>query len=376
MRLKAFAQCVQQLARWACLVLVTPLAQAAWVIGQPSDFSGPTSPGVRESTEGAKLYFKTVNAKGGVHGQVIELRSVDDHFDPAQTRKAAEDLIQDPSVLALFLIRGTPNTEAVLPLLSDKKIALVAPSTGAMSMHSPVHPWVFNVRASYRTEAERTIAHLGQVGITRVGIILIDNSFGEDALKGALEGLKALQQEPVLVEKFAPKDPDFAPIVAKVSTTPPQAVVFIGAAKLVALGIRQLREAGYKAQIATLSNNASSGFVQELGANARGVMVSQVFPNEHSLRSELSTEAMAAAKAQGMTDLTPSTMEGYAAAKVLVEALRRAGPRVNRAKLRDALESLKDYDLGGLRLSYSPTDHSGLSFVDLSIISSSGRFMR
>ena len=130
---------------WA---LAAPQLAHAWLIGQTSDFSGPTAPGVKENTAGALLYFKAVNARGGVHGRPVELRAMDDHFDPEQTRSTAAQLIADPAVLALFMIRGTPNVEAVLPLLAEHKIALVAPSTGAMSLRAPVHPWVFNVRAS------------------------------------------------------------------------------------------------------------------------------------------------------------------------------------------------------------------------------------
>ena len=137
-----------------------------------------------------------------------------------------------------------------------------------------------------------------------------------------------------------------------------------------------MRTAGSAAQIVTLSNNASSGFTKSLGANARGVIVTQVFPNERAVTYPMVKEAQELAKTKGLTEISPAMLEGFAAAKVLVEALRRAGPQPNREKVQSALEGLQKFDIGGLDISYSPTDHTGLDFTDLSIISHDGKFRR
>ena len=137
-----------------------------------------------------------------------------------------------------------------------------------------------------------------------------------------------------------------------------------------------MRTAGSAAQIVTLSNNASSGFTKSLGANARGVIVTQVFPNERAVTYPMVKEAQELAKTKGLTEISPAMLEGFAAAKVLVEGLKRAGAKPDSAKLHMGLESIKKWDLGGLELSYSPTDHSGLEFSDLSIIGTDGRFKR
>ncbi|EKD98080.1 MAG: extracellular ligand-binding receptor [uncultured bacterium] len=129
-------------------------------------------------------------------------------------------------------------------------------------------------------------------------------------------------------------------------------------------------------QIVTLSNNASGGFTKALGEQARGVVVTQVFPSERSINYPLIKEAMDLAKARGIEYLTPAMVEGFVNAKVLVEGLRRASPKPDRARLLTALEGMRKFDLGGLELSYSATDHSGLTFTDLSIIGPDGRFRR
>lgn len=366
--------------RWLCVMALACAAAGAATaqirIGQPSGFTGSVAAGVKENTEGAKLYLDAINAQGGVNGQKIELLSVDDQFDPAKTLAQATDLIDNQRVIALFLNRGTPHAQALLPLLTARQVPLVAPSTGAMALHQPVHPWVFNVRATYQREAARAIEHLAGLGMTRIAVLQTDDSFGADSAAGAQAGFEKVGLKPHWLETFAREKPDFTPLARKVATTQAQAVLFIGSAGNVAAGTAAIRAAGSTAQIVTLSNNASDGFIKQLGPHARGVVVTQVFPNERSVAHPLSKEAMDLAKAKGLSGVSPAMMEGFAAAKVLVEGLRRAGPNPTGPKLRDALEGITQMDLGGMRLGYSPTDHSGLDFADLSIIDANGKFRR
>ncbi len=365
-------------ALWGALVLFAMAtgAHAQLRIGQPSGFTGSAAAGVKENTEGAKLYIDAVNRRGGVHGQQVELITVDDHFDPATTAEVGRRLITEQGVLALFLNRGTPHAQALLPLLAEFHIPLVGPSTGAMALHEPVQPWVFNVRATYQREAIKAIRHLASLGMTRIAVLQTDDSFGADAASGAEKGFAATGLKPVLSQKFPREKPDFTDLANKVKTSDAQAVLYIGSSGSVASGVKALRAAGSTVQVVTLSNNASDGFIKLLGDQARGVIVTQVFPNERAVNYRLVKEAQELAKAQGLTGVSPAMIEGFAAAKVLVEGLRRAGPKPTGASLRDALENLQKFDIGGLEISYSANSHSGLDFADLSIIGSDGKFMR
>ena len=362
----------------ACLVLL-PCALPSWAqlrIGQPSGFTGSVAAGVKENTEGARLYFDAVNARGGVNGQKVELITVDDKFDPKVTVAVARELITQRRVLALFLNRGTPHAEALLPLLAEFRVPLVAPSTGAMALHEPVNPWVFNVRATYQREAAKAIEHLLSVGITRIALLQTDDSFGRDVIVGAQRALDKATVKPVLLATFAREAPDFTPLALQVKQAQAQAVMIIGSAGNTAQAVQVLRAAGSQAQVVTLSNNASGGFIKLLGPHARGVVVTQVFPNERAVAYPMVKEAQDLARAKGQAGVSPAMLEGFAAAKVLVEGLRRAGSNPTPAGLRDALEGLRNYDLGGLSISYSPTNHTGLDFADLSIIDAEGRFRR
>lgn len=351
-------------------------AHAQLLIGQTAGFSGIVGPGVKETADGARLYIDATNAKGGVLGQKIELISMDDKFDPKLAAENARILIEEKNVLALFMGRGTPPTEAVIPVLDKFGVPCIAPSTGAISMHTPVQKHIFNVRAPYQAEGILAIKHLTTIGIAKIAVIHVDDSFGKDGLEGLLKGFEAVKSKVLYVDKYDRIKPDFSAIASKASKEKPQAIIFVGSGGTLTQGIKALRAAGSAAQIVTFSNNAAGAFIKQLGDDGRGVIVTQVFPGERSVGHPLIYEASVLARAKNL-ELTPSMVEGFAGAKVLVEALKRTGPKPTREKLQQVLENFAAYDLGGkLMVAYSPTDHTGLRYADLSIIGYDGKFKR
>lgn len=351
-------------------------ATAQIVVGQTAGLTGPVGATVHEAVQGARLYIDNVNMKGGIKGERIELVTLDDKFDVKAAVENARSLVEEHRAVALFMTRGTPHTEAILPLLEKHKVPLIAPSTGAMILHRPVNQYVFNVRSSYQREAEKAVEHLHTIGIFRIAVVHVDDSFGRDALEGAKRGFEKSHLQPVSVQMADRNQPDFASLVPRIVAADAQAVIWIGTGASVVGGVKALRSAGSAAQVVTLSNNASTGFIKLLGAASHGVIVTQVFPYERSYKYGFVQEAMGQARAKGIAEVSPAMLEGFAAAKVLVEALRRASPRPTREKLLVALESMDRYDLGGLEVGYSVTDHTGLDFADLSIIGGDGKFKR
>jgi ABC-type branched-subunit amino acid transport system substrate-binding protein len=164
------------------------------------------------------------------------------------------------------------------------------------------------------------------------------------------------------------------PLLDSLLKSDPQVIVVIGAGLAVKNAVLAIRGAGSQAKIATMSNNASTAFIKLLDKHGRGVIVSQVFPDEKSLTSPFVREAQMIAYQHKVT-LTPGMMEGFAAAKVAVRALKDAGPNPTREGVVRALESMRAFDLGDLVIGYSASDHTGLEMTDLSMISPKG-FLR
>lgn len=345
------------------------------LLGQTVGLTGTVAAPVKEMNEGANAYFNSINKSGGVNGRKIELRTLDDKFDPALTKANAETLISKDHVFALFQGRGTPHTQGILPLLAAHKIPLIAPSTGATVFHEPVNHYLFNIRAKYQDEVAKAVEQFTTVGIKSIGMLHVDDSFGQDCRDGFNKAMAGRKLTPAIITQFDRVKPDYAAAAATVIKAKPQALIIASSSKNTIEVIKAFRAAGSTIQIMTLSNNSSAAFVKELGAAGKGVIVSQITPAPHLVTTTLGQEFKVAAKASGAT-VSYAAMEGYVNAKVLVEGLRRAGRNLTRESLIRALESMQHVDLGGLLITYSENDHTGSEFVEMTMIGKDGHFVR
>jgi ABC-type branched-subunit amino acid transport system substrate-binding protein len=344
-------------------------------IGQSAGVSGPVAGSVKEQIAGAQVYLNHVNANGGVAGRKLELLTYDDGFDAKRTPDNVRKLIGEDKVFALFMVRGTPQNESILPIIGAEKVPLIAPLTGAITLHRPVNRYVFNVRAKYQDEVARAINHLATSGMNRIAIFYANDGFGQDVFEGFNTALQARGVQPAGAASFNRPMGDIGQGVATINKANPQAVMVIGSGSEAARIIREMKKAGSAAQFVTLSNNAADSFIKELGDDGKGLIITQVVPGMNSSQMSIASEYRGMAKAQKV-EPSNAGMEGFMSAKVLVEGLRRAGPEPTREKLIAALENLRDYDLGGILISYSPTRHTGSSFVEMSIVSSTGKLIR
>jgi ABC-type branched-subunit amino acid transport system substrate-binding protein len=347
------------------------------IIGQGAGFTGSVAGTVKELTAGAQLYFDHVNSKGGVHGRKIVLEQMDDGFDPKKSPEVFKKLIEEKKVFALFLSRGTPTNEAAYPVLEAAKVPLIGPSTGAMSMYNPPRRYMFPVRASYQSETFKIVPQLVNMGITRIALLYVDDSFGKDGLTGVQIAMKNAGLTPVAVANHPRGGTKVEEAVATIAKADPQAIIMVTLADAGVAFVKQMKAAGKSPMFLTLSNNSSNAFIKNLGADGFGLAVSQVSPYPFSGSEIVTREYLGMLKDK--KDLAPSysSMEGFIAAKVLVEGLRRAGKEPTREKLIAGLESMKGFDLGGgLDVTYGPNLRVGTSYIDLTIISKTGKFVR
>ena len=346
------------------------------VLGQAAGFTGSVAGTVKELTAGAKAYFDRVNATGGVHGRKIVLESLDDGFDPKRTPDVVKTLIDQKQVFALFLSRGTPTNEAAYPVLEAFKVPLIGPSTGAQSMYNPPRKYMFPVRASYHSETFKIVPQLINMGINRIALLYVDDSFGKDGLTGTLNALKKHALTPVVVASHARGTVKVEEAVAAISKADPQAVIMVTVLDAGVAFIKQMKKTGASPLFVTLSNNSSNAFIKNLGEDGHGVAVSQVSPYPFYRSMPITQEFHDVIKGRQDVSASYASMEGFIAAKVMVEGLRRAGPKPTREKLISALESMKRLDLGGVDVTYGPENRTGTEYIDITIISRNGMFVR
>src|SRR6267154_2797880 len=228
------------------------------VIGQSAGFTGSVAGTVKELTAGAQVYFDAVNANGGIHGRKIVLESMDDGFDPKKSPEVFKELIEKKNVFAMFLSRGTPTTEAAYPVLEQAKVPLIGPSTGAMSMYNPPRKYLFPVRASYHSETFKIVPQLVNMGINRIALMYVDDSFGKDGLAGVQQALKDAKLEAVAVASHARGSTKVEEAVATIAKAEPQAIVMITLADAGVAFVKQMKKAGRNPVFLTLSNNSSN----------------------------------------------------------------------------------------------------------------------
>ncbi len=368
---------LHHLALGAASLAVPALAQSRGIlIGQSAALTGPAAQLGIQFQHGAKLAFERANARGGVNGRNIDWRTMDDGYEPARCEANTQALLGE-DVLALFGYVGTPTSLVALPLATAARTPFVAPFTGAQALREPFNRYAFHLRASYFDETARIVTQVTQVGMKRVAVFHQNDSYGQAGLDGVTRALKAQQLDTVATGTVERNSTEVAAALAKILPGKPEAIVQISAYKSCAAFVRAARKAGYTGQFYNVSFVGTQALADELGADARGVVVSQVMPYPFAPLMPVTNEFLAAASAAA-PKVVPnySSIEGYIAGRVLLEGLRRAGSTVTREGLIAGLESMQSFDLGGFGIDFSPRKRVGSSFVDLTILDGSGRVRR
>ena len=345
------------------------------VIGQSAALTGPASALGEQFRFGAQLVFERTNARGGVGGRQIELRSLDDGYEPERCAANTKKLI-DGGAFALFGFVGTPTSVAALPLVNAAKLPFIAPFTGAEALRTPFNRYAFHVRASYFDETAEIVKQTTALGVRRIGVFHQDDSYGQAGLEGVTRAMKPLGLEPAGLGKVARNTVDIDAAVTAILAQNPAAIVLISAYKSCAAFIRAARKAGFTGTFYNVSFVGTQALARELGADARSVSVSQVMPYPFAATGALAGEYLAAGRAVAGFEPGYGSIEGYVAAKTLVEGLRRAGSNPTPEGLITGLESLREFNLGGFFVDFSAQKHTGSKYVDMTILTEDGRVRR
>ena len=344
------------------------------ILGQSAALSGPAAQLGIQFHQGAKLYFDGVNAQGGIGRQQIEIRKLDDGYEPARCVENTKKLMAD-NVFALFGYIGTPTSIAALPLATKAKIPFIAPFSGAMSLRDPFNKYAFHVRASYNDETALIVKQSLNMGLKKIAVFYQNDAYGKAGLDGVNLALGLQRLQPVALATVERNSVDVAPAVKTLMAASPDAVVQIGAYKACAAFIREARKAGYGGTFYNVSFVGTQALADELGKDGAGVVVSQVMPSPYNASRAIAREFASAVAAANNKEVQAnfSSMEGYVAARLFAEGLKRAGANPTRESLMAGLEGIGSQSLGGFAVSLSSNDHVASSFVELSMLTGDGR---
>lgn len=363
------------------LLAVAPAGAADIVLGQVAPFSGPLAPTGLGMRAGIQLYIDATNAAGGINGARLRLVSKDDAYKAEQTVRLTRELIGEARPAALIGFVGTGNVGAVLSerLLEEAAIPLVGVRTGASSVVGSNNPWLFLTRASYHDEIRKIIELFALTGHQRFAVFYQNDPFGKDGLGSAEKLLADFKVELVAKGSYEKNSTDVAAAVNAIAAAHPQTVIMVANTAASAEFVKQMRAAGNVAQLAAIATTDGPQVAGLIGNEvAKGLSVTQVVPAPGALAFPLIKEIELAygRYAKGEIPLNHTLIEGYLAARILGEALRKAGPNPAGKDIREAVKSLGVRDVGGLNVNYSGKRQAGLDYVDITILNSQGRLLR
>ncbi|MCM5680178.1 ABC transporter substrate-binding protein [Schlegelella sp. S2-27] len=372
-------------AMWTCAALLAgsavPASAAELVVGQVAPMEDPASIGHQLRT-GVEVYFEQVNRKGGVHGARLRLAARHRGTRAEEAVAKTRELLSEENPIALIGFMGTGPMEALLnaKVLDEAAIALVGARTGATVLHRPDRSrWLFHTRANYAGEVGKILRHADTIGARRMAVYYEETAFGAEALALVEKALPATSV--ALVEKvsYKPDEQLSEEAAQRVIRSGANAVLVAASSEAAADFYQAYKAGGGPGLVVALSTADGALMVRRIGAEAaRGLGIAHVTPDPASRTLPLSRELQALERAGAVRpgQLNQGFAEGYVAAKVLVEALRRAGPQPTRARVRQALEGLSSFDVGGFTISYSATRRSGSDYVDIAILSRDGKMLR
>ena len=344
--------------------------------GQSAAFSGPAQALGQGMQLGIRAAFEERNRQGGVHGRSLDLVSLDDTYEPGLAIANTRRLIEDEQVFALVGAVGTPTSNAAEPIASAAGVPYIGPFTGAEFLRSRSRPMVLNVRASYFQETEEMVERLASdLGLSRIGILYQDDSYGLAGYRGLSRALKRRKLQITGVGTYPRNTTAVKTALLDLSRSQPEAVVIIGAYRPVAAFIRWSRLLGFDPVFINISFVGSNALARELGEAGNGVLVTQVvpFPGDNSV-------PVVAAYQRALAEHSPESepgfvsLEGYIVGRFVVEALERAGRDITRNGFINAVTLGGIHDLGGFELEFGPIDNQGSDRVFLTEIGTDGHY--
>ncbi len=368
--------CILSLACGTAVAAEVGVSADAIVFGQAAVLTGPASALGQGMRTGLEAAFAEANKKGGTHGRQIKLISRDDGYEPDRSIVETKKLIEEDKVFALVGPVGTPTSAATQPIATAAGVPFIGAFTGAGFLRNPKLENVINIRASYGAETEAWIKHLTEdLGIKKIAIFYQDDAFG----RAGLDGVKAAMSKRGLTlaaeGTYERNTVAVKSALLAIQRAEPDAVVMVGAYKPCAEFIKLARSMDFEPVFVNISFVGATALAKELGAEGKGVVVSQVVPFPWDASLPVVADYQAAIKAKD-PKAGPDfvSLEGYLVGRLVLAALDKAGADPTRAGLLKAIKDTGKFDIGGLTMTFSPAKNEGLDEVFLTVIQADGSF--
>jgi branched-chain amino acid transport system substrate-binding protein len=346
------------------------------VFGQAAALEGPTAALGQGMKTGINAAFAEANKAGGVNGHKLELKSVDDGYEPTKSIEVVNKLLGEDKVFAIAGAVGTPTSVATQPLADKAGAPFIGAFTGTEALRAPYKPSVVNVRASYFEETEAMVEHLTKdLGATKIAILYQDDAFGQAGLAGVKKALEKRSMPLAAEGTYERNTVAVKGALLAIRKAAPDAVIMVAAYKPAAEFIKLAKQIKVNATFVNISFVGSDALAKELGGAGAGTVITQVvpFPNDAAIpvvaRYQEALKASAPSEQPGFVSL-----EGYLVGRAIVRALEKMSGEPTRKGFIEAVQKSGEFDLGGFKLSYSDSNNRGSDQVYLTVIQADGSF--
>jgi ABC-type branched-subunit amino acid transport system substrate-binding protein len=340
------------------------------VLGQAAALTGPAAALGQGMKLGLEAAFAEANKAGGIKGRKLELKSVDDGYEPTRSIGVVKKLLEEDKVFAIIGTVGTPTAAAILPIATNAGVPMIGAFSGVEFLREPYKPLAMNVRASYYQETEAMVEHLTKdLGYTRIGIMYQDDGYGQAGLAGLQRALEKRGMKLAGEGTYERNTVAIKAALLAVRKAKPEAVVMISSYKPAATFIKLAREIKFDPTFVNVSFVGSDALAKELGSNGAGVVVTQVVPFPLDNKIPVVGRYQAALKSVA-PDAKPGfvSLEGYLVGRTLIAGLEKIDGAPTRKGLIEAVQKASPIDVGGMKLSYSTTSNRGSDQVFLTVI--------
>ena len=347
------------------------------LFGQSAAFTGPAEELGKNMEFGIRAAFHEINQQGGVHGRELILLSLDDRYEPEAAIANTRLLIEVHRVFALIGAVGTPTSRSAVPVAFEAGVPYIAPFTGAEILRNDELVNVINLRASYYQETEEMVERLTtDLGVTRIGVLYQDDSYGRAGYNGVRRALEKRDMEMVSIGVYTRNTTAVKAALLDLRRGEPEAVIMIGAYNPVAALIKWARQIDMDAIFMTVSFVGSNALAEELGSDGEGVFVTQVVPFPTDSTKQIIKDYLRAVRElSSWHDAGFVSLEGYLAGRLAIAALEHCGPEPTRQCFLESVRSIGLIDLGGFKLNYEGmNDNQGSDEVFLTMIDSDGNY--
>ena len=355
--------------------------------GITAAFTGPVRERGRQMKLGIETAFNQVNDAGGIAGRKLRIIAADDGNEPARTLQAVRQLYEKDQVLGLIGSIGTATAAVAVPFALERRMLFFGAYTGGMVVRrDPPDRYVFNYRPSYAEEADAAVRYLvkiRRIPVRQIAVFAQTDDLGDAGYAGVAKAYRAMGiNDSAILRLNYPRNTievDEAVNTLRVQKVPVRAIIMSASYRAAAKFIEKTRALYPEMIFTSISGVGGSSLAEELKLlgprYTTGVLVTQVVPAVSGYSSAVLEYKNALAKYFAGEAPDYASLEGFVAANILIDAIKRAGPQFDTEKLVDTLEATRNLDLGlGVPLNFGRSEHTASKKIWGTALDESGRF--